>query len=244
MPDSTIVCPHCHQALIYKEGINYCSVCSFSFSYKHGILDFLLADDFYWGEIDLPKMRQINKQIKKENWYSVIARLLPEKLGYIVDPGRLGWLFHCYDPDSNQACLDLGSGWGSLTLWMGKSFPNARITAVSNSAPQRRQEAARDDSRQGAQEPLGFRELLLLGPQDAQADLHGVRRDGRVRQRQTEAAQHRTDAREGDPRCRMEARVRRRRHRRAEERGSLSSVGSLRVQLQARDDSANKWRAP
>jgi ubiquinone/menaquinone biosynthesis C-methylase UbiE len=81
-------------------------------------LDFIPEDDFYWGEIDLPKMRQINEQVRKENWYSVISQLLPEKLGYIVDPGRLGWLFHCYDPDSNQACLDLGSGWGSLTFYL------------------------------------------------------------------------------------------------------------------------------
>lgn len=36
-----------------------------------------------------------------------------------------------------QAILELGCGWGSLTLWMAERFPNARITAVSNSAPQR-----------------------------------------------------------------------------------------------------------
>ncbi len=33
--------------------------------------------------------------------------------------------------------LELGCGWGSLTLWMAKQFPSARITAVSNSASQR-----------------------------------------------------------------------------------------------------------
>jgi cyclopropane-fatty-acyl-phospholipid synthase len=33
--------------------------------------------------------------------------------------------------------LELGCGWGSLTLWMAEHFPKARITAVSNSAPQR-----------------------------------------------------------------------------------------------------------
>ncbi len=34
--------------------------------------------------------------------------------------------------------LEIGCGWGSLTLWMAKHFPNSRIVAVSNSAPQRR----------------------------------------------------------------------------------------------------------
>ncbi len=34
--------------------------------------------------------------------------------------------------------LELGCGWGSLTLWMAAHYPRSRITAVSNSAPQRR----------------------------------------------------------------------------------------------------------
>lgn len=33
--------------------------------------------------------------------------------------------------------LDLGCGWGSLSLWIAEKFPNCKITAVSNSATQR-----------------------------------------------------------------------------------------------------------
>lgn len=33
--------------------------------------------------------------------------------------------------------LELGCGWGSLTLWMARRYPRARITAVSNSRSQR-----------------------------------------------------------------------------------------------------------
>ncbi len=36
-----------------------------------------------------------------------------------------------------QSILELGCGWGSLTLWMAERYPNARITAVSNSHHQR-----------------------------------------------------------------------------------------------------------
>ena len=36
-----------------------------------------------------------------------------------------------------QDILELGCGWGSLTLWMAEHYPNAKITVVSNSAPQR-----------------------------------------------------------------------------------------------------------
>ena len=36
-----------------------------------------------------------------------------------------------------QDVLELGCGWGSLTLWMAEQYPGARIVAVSNSASQR-----------------------------------------------------------------------------------------------------------
>ena len=36
-----------------------------------------------------------------------------------------------------QAILELGCGWGSLSLWMASHYPAARITAVSNSQSQR-----------------------------------------------------------------------------------------------------------
>ncbi len=36
-----------------------------------------------------------------------------------------------------QEVLELGCGWGSLTLWMAEHYPNSRITAISNSKPQR-----------------------------------------------------------------------------------------------------------
>ena len=36
-----------------------------------------------------------------------------------------------------QDVLELGCGWGSLTLWMAERYPNSRIVAVSNSASQR-----------------------------------------------------------------------------------------------------------
>ncbi|MFJ3461382.1 SAM-dependent methyltransferase [Achromobacter spanius] len=42
-----------------------------------------------------------------------------------------------------QDILELGCGWGSLTLWMAERFPNARITAVSNSVSQRQHIEAR-----------------------------------------------------------------------------------------------------
>ncbi|MSP29628.1 MAG: class I SAM-dependent methyltransferase [Acetobacteraceae bacterium] len=41
------------------------------------------------------------------------------------------------DLHDGQDILELGCGWGSLSLWMATNYPNARITAVSNSNSQR-----------------------------------------------------------------------------------------------------------
>jgi cyclopropane-fatty-acyl-phospholipid synthase len=41
------------------------------------------------------------------------------------------------DLADGQQILELGCGWGSLSLWMAERYPNARIVAVSNSASQR-----------------------------------------------------------------------------------------------------------
>jgi len=41
------------------------------------------------------------------------------------------------DLQDGQRILELGCGWGSLTLWMAEHSPNSRITAVSNSSSQR-----------------------------------------------------------------------------------------------------------
>src|SRR6476469_5173090 len=41
------------------------------------------------------------------------------------------------DLADGQSILELGCGWGSLSLWMARQFPNSGITAVSNSNAQR-----------------------------------------------------------------------------------------------------------
>ncbi len=39
--------------------------------------------------------------------------------------------------EDGMSLLDLGCGWGSLSLYVCQMFPSCRVTAVSNSAPQR-----------------------------------------------------------------------------------------------------------
>jgi len=49
--------------------------------------------------------------------------------------------------EDGQRILELGCGWGSLTLFMAETYPNAKIVAVSNSASQREHIMARAEAR-------------------------------------------------------------------------------------------------
>lgn len=40
--------------------------------------------------------------------------------------------------DDGMRILELGCGWGSLSLYLAQNYPNSRVTAVSNSASQRK----------------------------------------------------------------------------------------------------------
>ncbi|MFT7074803.1 MAG: cyclopropane-fatty-acyl-phospholipid synthase [Planctomycetota bacterium] len=40
--------------------------------------------------------------------------------------------------ENGQRVLELGCGWGSLTLWMAEHYPESTIVGVSNSSPQRK----------------------------------------------------------------------------------------------------------
>ena len=59
------------------------------------------------------------------------------------------------DLKDGQDILELGCGWGSLSLWMAEKYPNARITAVSNSNSQRESIEAKAKAR-------GFHNLTII----------------------------------------------------------------------------------
>jgi cyclopropane-fatty-acyl-phospholipid synthase len=65
-------------------------------------------------------------------WYAsertTLAKAEEEMLARTAATARLA---------DGQDVLELGCGWGSLTLWMAEHYRASRITAVSNSAPQR-----------------------------------------------------------------------------------------------------------
>jgi len=71
--------------------------------------------------------------------------------------------------EDGQRILELGCGWGSLTLWIAAHFPNAKITAVSNSRTQRAHIEAR-----AAERGLSNVEVRTVNMVDYQGEGQGV----------------------------------------------------------------------
>jgi cyclopropane-fatty-acyl-phospholipid synthase len=63
----------------------------------------------------------------------------PPGVGTLAEAERLALEATCARAElaDGQRILELGCGWGSLTLFMAARYPQARILAVTNSAPQR-----------------------------------------------------------------------------------------------------------
>jgi len=78
-----------------------------------------------------------------------------------------------------QDILELGCGWGSLTLWMAERLPAARIVAVSNSSTQRRFILERASARGITNVTVLTADVGVLGV-TAHADVVGPSRFDRV----------------------------------------------------------------
>lgn len=59
------------------------------------------------------------------------------------------------DLQDGQRVLELGCGWGSLSLWMAEHYPNSRITVVSHSSSQREYITTRAEA-------AGYRNLQVV----------------------------------------------------------------------------------
>ncbi len=124
-----IACPSCRHPLdssITNDGRHPCPGCGVELRTRQGVVDFIPWDDFYWGEIDDRKMRKLNDEADQgQDWYRSLKDNLadhPSLIRYATDPARSGWLFHCYDPGQNQACLDIGSGLGLLSFCLSRYY--------------------------------------------------------------------------------------------------------------------------
>jgi len=93
---------------------------------ESGIINFLGEEGFYyWGEISAEEMQETIDLAEKKGYKSALDSVIsryPDLGYYLLSSARIDWLFHCLNPEYTHSCLDVGSGWGSLTFPLAKIF--------------------------------------------------------------------------------------------------------------------------
>jgi len=96
--------------------------------------------------VHVDKANQQHYEVPPQFFRNVLGRHLKYSCAYWPDAGgdldtaeRRMLELTCAraEIDDGMDVLELGCGWGSLTLWMAEAYPACRIVAVSNSNPQR-----------------------------------------------------------------------------------------------------------
>jgi len=120
-----LVCPQCKIPLLEKANTLYCENCGIEYAFDGVIYDFLGNQGSYWGEIPLEEMEKALESAKANGW-GIAARNIglkyPGMTEYIMSNSRLDWLFHCLDFSKTSSCLDIGSGWGTLSFGLARYY--------------------------------------------------------------------------------------------------------------------------
>lgn len=124
-----VCCPQCRAPFTPAggEGSHACPSCGAAYAVQDGIIDFTPADRFYWGEIGREEMERVNRRAAQGRWFDVVLEDVVRNSkrdlsGYLFDPVRAAGLFHYYDPQRNEAALDLGSGWGPISFGLSRYY--------------------------------------------------------------------------------------------------------------------------
>ena len=128
-------CPTCAGPLTKEEGGYACATCDKTWPVKEGIPRFL-DRPIYWGELDESEMDQLVENAENHGWRNAVEYIReksPVLHQYIADGGRARWRL-ALDTDENTRVLDLGSGYGSLSVPMAKA--TGQVVSV-DSVPQR-----------------------------------------------------------------------------------------------------------
>lgn len=97
--------------------------------------------------VETDKANEQHYELPTEFFQAVLGKRLkysasyfPTKTTTLDEAEELALQLYCERAQlkNGQQVLELGCGWGSLTLWMAENYPRSQITAVSNSATQKK----------------------------------------------------------------------------------------------------------
>jgi ubiquinone/menaquinone biosynthesis C-methylase UbiE len=121
----TLTCPNCKVPLVLKGETFHCKKCGLECTQDRDIYDFLGDSGYYWGEISIEEMEEVLRKSQSRGWRSAVRDIIykyADMEKYILHNGRVDWLFHCLDLSHTNSCLDVGSGWGTITFALAEFY--------------------------------------------------------------------------------------------------------------------------
>jgi ubiquinone/menaquinone biosynthesis C-methylase UbiE len=113
-----VICPRCRGRLREEATSLACTGCDGIYPVSGGVADLAPETELYWGELSPAEMGTAIEVAGREG-YEAAARFAatysPGLRQYLMSECRIDWLFHAIALDRGAACLDIGSGWGTLS---------------------------------------------------------------------------------------------------------------------------------
>lgn len=131
-----------------------------------------MKSKFYWGEISEKEMHQVLAQAERDGYRSTLASLLykhPELSNYLLSDVRIDWVFHCLTETGRDCCLDLGSGWGSISFPLAEFF--REIVSLERVSPRLKFQQIRAKNERNQAIRFVDSDMLVLPFRDNQFDL-------------------------------------------------------------------------
>jgi SAM-dependent methyltransferase len=120
-----LCCSHCHGALVESGDVFSCPNCGELAKRKGPVVDFS-RDTTYWSYISRPLLARLVEVAANEGVKTALEKVLSplkyeDYLLRLLDEGRGDFRFLL--PATSSGCvLDLGSGWGGVTLALSRQF--------------------------------------------------------------------------------------------------------------------------
>ena len=111
-------CPLCRRPVRAVEAALACVACGARYPIVDGVPDFEPASELYWGELSRAEMDTAIERAEREG-YDAASQFAASRSAdlhdYLLKESRVDWLFHAAGIQRGGTCLDVGSGWGTLS---------------------------------------------------------------------------------------------------------------------------------
>lgn len=144
-----LVCPKDKTVLKIVAGNYFCSDCKRKYKISNGIPSFIIPNESI-RELDEDDLVEIRKMVQKNGWHDTIENHIhdnfPELYRYITEPSRSS-LIYLLSPKKFENALDLGCGYGTISLALAEFFKNVVSEEMSLEKLSILKERAKEDKK-------------------------------------------------------------------------------------------------